>query len=830
MKQVPADAYVAAVDSESFDELAPIAQSEGWECFAGPRDDVLERFCLAAEEYKLETIVRATADNPFLFYEAAQESLEAFNNTKPDYLTFTSLPHGSGVEIFNTRALFKARNCADSPYEREHVGPALYNHADSYKCSFILPRAEYRRPEWNTSVDTTSDYRRALRLARVMKRLFPHKKNRLDEPFSLDEICRAYDDNAFKFPVLLVPSVKKGRGTGHLRRMLELARGIDAEVFIQNGGEQNPRQTLDEVNELLQEAFEAGLERDSVIFENASGAAEALGAFPCKREYALIISDLFAMTESEARRFSSAAPLAAIDEGSRFSSFCDYLLDIIPPLQNGRKINYFQSGFITLPANTRENMASHNEKNASARQKILVTFGGEDPADLTLKTTFALYKALRVKENALICAVTKDPVDAKKQLGALDDSIPVEERRVEFIPRVKDLREKLFEYDAVVTHYGLTAYEALYAGCFPLLVATTPLHAALAKKYGFACLSQKKINAKKFASIFSSTPPQTVPAKLTSQKNQSANEDFFAFIKTLAKGKRFACPVCGAKDGAIEARAKEKTYKRCASCGITYISFLSGGEAVEYSENYFFEEYKKQYGKTYLEDFFVIKSRGDERIKRIASLLRKNARGAFNKGAKNSAPLILDAGCAYGPFLSAASDAKWQAYGLDVSQSAVDYVTHTLGFPVCRSSLEDFNPVEQFGVHAFDAVTLWFVLEHFETAGDALKKIHSLLKPGGILAFSTPSLAGISRKAASQEFFEASPRDHFALWHPDAARTVMRKFGFEPLKIVSTGHHPERFLLVKKYPSNALLFNAAWLWSRARGLGDTFEMYCVKTT
>ncbi|GMO47273.1 MAG: hypothetical protein Pg6C_09440 [Treponemataceae bacterium] len=256
MKKVNADAYIAAVDEDSFAELAPIAASEGFECVAGPRDDVLARFCIAIQTYKLDTVVRATADNPFLFYEAASESLALFETLKPDYLTFTSLPHGCGVEIFSAAALLKANGRADaSAYEREHVGPALYNHAGEYDCRFVPPPPEYAHPEWNTSIDTADDYCRAKRLARTAARLFPRTVSGqhgepFTETFSAREICAAYTDPAFARPVLLVPSVKKGGGTGHLRRMAELARALDADILIRADGED----TLAETGAILDEA------------------------------------------------------------------------------------------------------------------------------------------------------------------------------------------------------------------------------------------------------------------------------------------------------------------------------------------------------------------------------------------------------------------------------------------------------------------------------------------------------------------------------------------------------------------------------------------------
>jgi hypothetical protein len=99
-----------------------------------------------------------------------------------------------------------------------------------------------------------------------------------------------------------------------------------------------------------------------------------------------------------------------------------------------------------------------------------------------------------------------------------------------------------------------------------------------------------------------------------------------------------------------------------------------------------------------------------------------------------------------------------------------------------------------------------------------------------VFAFSAPSGAGVSARSNPRAFFEASPRDHITVWTPASAGSVLRRFGFKPVKMVSTGHHPERFPLLKKFPQPArgLLFRAAGLWSRLFALGDTFEVYAVK--
>ena len=92
MKKVRADHYFVATDQESYEKQLPVCREYGFECFAGPLDDVLARFTMLLDTIKTQTVIRATADNPFLFYEAAEESAELFeekNSGKSycDYLT-----------------------------------------------------------------------------------------------------------------------------------------------------------------------------------------------------------------------------------------------------------------------------------------------------------------------------------------------------------------------------------------------------------------------------------------------------------------------------------------------------------------------------------------------------------------------------------------------------------------------------------------------------------------------------------------------------------------------------------------------------------------------
>lgn len=781
MKKVRADAYCVATDEASLDALAPVAARRGFEIFAGPLEDVLARFCAAARKIGADTIVRATADNPFLFHEAAQSLLDEFfereKNGAPDYITWTGLPHGAGVEVMDAAALLRANDMTDSAYEREHVGPAIYNHPDKFSALFLPAPARFRHPEYRVTIDTPRDLRGARSVVKFLS------LSGAEPPYSTEQILLALKSAPVARPVLFAPTVERGRGTGHLRRCLSAAAKIGAFVLIPDGCA-GRRAIEDALCGAKKEGFEEW---------------QATRDFPEKGEYSLIVADRFKTDGDEARLFRERAPIAALDEGGRFHESFDCLVDIIPSIYARRKANVSDARFIETPSETRKGPPVES---AADIRRALVCFGGEDPARLALPAAKAL-----AGDGIEIDAVSRDGGE--------------EINGVNFVGDIPLLREKLPSYDLVVTHYGLTAFEAAAAGCAVILCATTPLHLSLAKKNGFACLKKNEIDKKHFDSLLSRA------SALRREFSPAGKKSLGDFAREISNGARLDCPFCASDDGAkdkVIARTPSATFRRCRASGLVYMSWRASAERAEYGESYFGSEYKKQYGKSYIEDFDSIKKQGERRVREIDRALRLRAQREERRA-------LLDVGCAYGPFLSAASDDGWQVFGVDACAEAVSYVQSALSFPASRALFPDFDCAREFGVARFDAVTMWFTIEHFKNLRGALAAVSSLLKDGGIFAFSTPSLDGVSARFSRDSFFAASPSDHFTIWSPSSAARVLKAFGFSIVKTVSTGHHAERFPFAKKrgLKEGSAALGILGAASRAAGLGDTFEVYCEKT-
>ena len=421
-----------------------------------------------------------------------------------------------------------------------------------------------------------------------------------------------------------------------------------------------------------------------------------------------------------------------------------------------------------------------------------------------------------------------------------------------------NLREHLADYDLFITHYGIGAFEAVYARVPVLLLSPTAYHRKLAKNAGLPHTELTKLTevAGRKGSFLAKalrTPQFWTALRERFGLEGDQKEDIGAFFAGLEPVSPNACPACGGAGGReqgagnrevnpVLARFPEETYKKCRSCRMIYLSRLNP-PPIAYNKEYFSDFYKKQYGKTYLEDFPKLMQMARKRLAHIQSLTPPaipSTSFAPPRALSNPSELselcelsgpkqrLLDIGCAYGPFMAAAAEGGFSPFGVEPIEDAVEYVNKELGFPAWQGYFPTGAKAED---GPFDAVTLWYVIEHFPEPGKVLAYIHRILREGGILAFSTPSYSGISGRKNLHKFLKNSPPDHWTVWSPRMCKKLLSQYGFSLCKIVGSGHHPERFPVfgrLIKAGRKGLIFRLLLLISRTFRLGDTFEIYAKK--
>jgi spore coat polysaccharide biosynthesis protein SpsF len=169
LNHIPADMRILACTEDSLSYFAHLAAEAGFEIFAGPQDDVLQRYCQAIRRYKLTRVIRATGDNPFVFTDAACAINAEAMALNADYSGYSGIPVGAGVESVFAAALLRAESETPSPYDREHVCPYLYTHPELFSLHRPIAPLRWQGKDIRLTVDTQEDFDRALVLYGALK-------------------------------------------------------------------------------------------------------------------------------------------------------------------------------------------------------------------------------------------------------------------------------------------------------------------------------------------------------------------------------------------------------------------------------------------------------------------------------------------------------------------------------------------------------------------------------------------------------------------------------------------------------------------------------------
>jgi 2-polyprenyl-3-methyl-5-hydroxy-6-metoxy-1,4-benzoquinol methylase len=617
--------------------------------------------------------------------------------------------------------------------------------------------------------------------------------------------------------ILLIPETEPGQGIGHLMRTARIIESLKETNGTEAAGvyclipEKNRERVLHGGMAFL---LSPGITPDTLWPESFKTGKNDLVVLDLRSPDPDMVETLV----------DSGATVLGLDTVGPARIHCSYLVDtLLTPLSSLVTHRPNRRGVFPVPVETARagRRSTVAEGNAAAetrtaqfspdRVPVLVSFGGEDPAGLTVPVVEAL-----VSEPSFGIDVVIGPA-APAGTGAGLRSMGVRIREMS-----GRLERFLNEYQVVVTSFGITAFEAQAAGAAVVLVNPSGYHQDLSGNAGFMYHTLGPPDAEALV--------HTVWSAL-SDRGTSPVDDAVppeTALSGVGPARPAVCPVCGAVKRTAVDRFADRTYFRCARCGILYMTrFTEHG--IAYDKAYFFEDYQKQYGRTYLDDLPRIRTLCKPRVRIIRDMIAGS--GILNNRKKaalsGGAPRVLDIGCAYGAFLLEMAGAGADVTGLDTAEHAVTYVRDVLGMKALCGPVQTFLPEDLGGEGSYAAVTMWYVIEHFEDLSAVLSLVRTLLAPGGVFAFSTPHGSGVSSRRNRTRFLEKSPPDHYTVWERETAGQVLKRFGFALEKVRITGHHGDRFLdsrIAKKILSYPL-----GLYSRVMGLGDTFELYARKT-
>lgn len=223
------------------------------------------------------------------------------------------------------------------------------------------------------------------------------------------------------------------------------------------------------------------------------------------------------------------------------------------------------------------------------------------------------------------------------------------------------------------------------------------------------------------------------------------------------------CPACGQQGG--RDRGRKNTFKllSCRTCATLYTA-----QSPDPSQQ---EDYDAYYTPENLMVPEFINRRLDEIVATFRSYKKSNR--------------LLDVGCGAGSFLEAAARDNWEAFGVEISQTAAEHVRRQ-GFEVFCGELEKADYQDGY----FDVVIASEVLEHVLDPKALLESVARVLRPGGLLWATTPHGRGISARLLDLAWTTVCPPEHLQLFSVNSIKAMLSSAGFRRVEVVTHGVNP----------------------------------------
>lgn len=239
------------------------------------------------------------------------------------------------------------------------------------------------------------------------------------------------------------------------------------------------------------------------------------------------------------------------------------------------------------------------------------------------------------------------------------------------------------------------------------------------------------------------------------------------------------CNLCSSDYSQVYLEVGQWLLVRCRECGLIYLNPRpSVHELPElYSSEYFTEVISS--------DFTHLPTSERE----IETLVRSQSLRVQRLGQHASPPgRLLDVGCGPGFFLACASRQGWDVQGIDISQWAADYAEEYLGLEVQVKAPAQIGDLWH---NAFDAITMFHLLEHLPDPLEALQAIREALRENGVLIIVVPNISGFEARYYDRDWRGLSIPYHLYHFTPDTATQMLGKAGLE---VLTVHKHPSQLV------------------------------------
>jgi 2-polyprenyl-3-methyl-5-hydroxy-6-metoxy-1,4-benzoquinol methylase len=218
---------------------------------------------------------------------------------------------------------------------------------------------------------------------------------------------------------------------------------------------------------------------------------------------------------------------------------------------------------------------------------------------------------------------------------------------------------------------------------------------------------------------------------------------------------------------------RQLVLNRCTSCGFVYLA--SWRDSLARSEELY------DYYCHIEEDDLTRRHTAENRARHLQLF---SELGAYTDGRR-----LLDVGCGDGQLLRSASEAGWQALGIDLSGAAVG---------LCRKQGLDAAEIdfhsERLDTRRFDVIVMSELIEHVPSPAKFLARAAALLDSQGVLYLTTPNFGSLARRALRESWSVIHP-EHIGYFERSTLRQMAcDRAGLQEIKIEANNITPSTFV------------------------------------
>lgn len=148
---------IATTTNKEDDPIVELSQKETLKVYRGSENNVLDRYYQTAKKYKIEHILRITADCPLIDPNICDHIIKVYFNSGADYVhTGESFAEGFDCGIISFQTLSAAWHEAKLNSEREHVTLYIRNHPEKFNNIAFENETDDR--DYRITVDEQKDF------------------------------------------------------------------------------------------------------------------------------------------------------------------------------------------------------------------------------------------------------------------------------------------------------------------------------------------------------------------------------------------------------------------------------------------------------------------------------------------------------------------------------------------------------------------------------------------------------------------------------------------------------------------------------------------------